>query len=474
MGRNSIRRQLIAIVVLSQALLAVGLLLAGLFYTHKRLVSSLDARMQAHALSLAALARYTEEAPEKLYFDKTLVSATIDPDRDDSFTIWSDRSGLLAQSDNWPKGLAILPASGAGHWSFNWAGVPYRGLRLSGVPVLDREPDSTAPEEHLNIVCASPMVELRTQVRDTGIFIAAATLMLLGATVLLALWGIRRRLLPLQHLAAQAGLVSTRNWELDLPHHTEEISELQPLIDSMQTMLARLQRSFVQQREFLGNAAHELKTPVAVLKSTLQSLLQRPRTPEDYQAGLKHCLEDLERLEKLLQWMFRLARVEQWAHGALRLDLQVIDVTATCEEAIERIRHLADAHRTEIHLSRDGSVPLRADPEDLQLVWTNLLENALRYGPDGGSVEVSVACNNGGPARVVFEDHEPGIAPADLPHIFERFHRGDPSRSRATGGYGLGLAISKALVEAYGGTITADSAPGRGTRMIVELPVTSA
>jgi len=88
MGRNSIRRQLIAIVVLSQALLAVGLLLAGLFYTHKRLVSSLDARMQAHALSLAALARYTEEAPEKLYFDKTLVSATIDPDRDDSFTIW--------------------------------------------------------------------------------------------------------------------------------------------------------------------------------------------------------------------------------------------------------------------------------------------------------------------------------------------------------------------------------------------------
>ena len=78
---------------------------------------------------------------------------------------------------------------------------------------------------------------------------------------------------------------------------------------------------------------------------------------------------------------------------------------------------------------------------------------------------------NAGPARIIFEDHGAGIAPADLPHVFERFYRGDPSRTRATGGFGLGLAIAKALVEAYGGAITADSSPGRGTRMTVELPV---
>ncbi len=175
-------------------------------------------------------------------------------------------------------------------------------------------------------------------------------------------------------------------------------------------MLARLQRSFDQQREFLGNAAHELKTPVAVLKSTLQSLLQRPRASEEYRAGLEQSLEDLERLEQLLQWMLRLARAEQWAHGALRRDLQIIDVTATCEEAIERVRHLAESRNATVRLSKNGAVPFRADPEDLQLVWINLLENAVRYGPEGGSVEVTVAGGASSPAQIVFEDHGAGIA----------------------------------------------------------------
>jgi two-component system sensor histidine kinase BaeS len=154
----------------------------------------------------------------------------------------------------------------------------------------------------------------------------------------------------------------------------------------------------------------------------------------------------------------------------LRRDLQLIDISATCEEAVERIRNLARTRRTNICLSTNGPVIFRADPEDLQLVWNNLLENAVHYSPEGASVEVTVRCDNEGPARVVFQDHGIGIPPEDLPHIFDRFYRGDPSRTRATGGFGLGLAIAKALVEAYGGTITADSAPGQGTRLTVELP----
>jgi signal transduction histidine kinase len=239
----------------------------------------------------------------------------------------------------------------------------------------------------------------------------------------------------------------------------------------MITMLARLERSFVQQREFLGNAAHELKTPVAVLKSTLQSLLHRPRSSEEYRDGVQESLEDLERLERLLQWMLRLARAEQWAQGALRRDLELIDITATCQEAVERIHNLAQARRTSIHLATNGRLLFRADPEDLQLVWLNLLENAVRYSPEGGVVEVAVTRKDGGPARIVFEDHGVGIPPEDLPHVFERFYRGDPSRTRATGGFGLGLAIAKALVEAYGGTITAENAASQGTRMTVELPL---
>jgi signal transduction histidine kinase len=105
-------------------------------------------------------------------------------------------------------------------------------------------------------------------------------------------------------------------------------------------------------------------------------------------------------------------------------------------------------------------------------VWTNLLENAVRYSPEGTSVEVAVN-HDSEKAQIVFQDHGVGISAADLPRVFDRFYRGDPSRTRATGGFGLGLAIAKALVEAYGGTISAESAPGRGTRMTVEFPFTN-
>jgi heavy metal sensor kinase len=469
MRQTSIRKQLIAIVVLSQALLAAGLLLTGIYYTEWRLLSTLDAAMQARAMSVAALVRYTEDSSGNVYFDDSLIPPSIDPSHPDLFAVWTEKSGLLARSRNWPQGLEISPA-GKDHWRFKWAHVHYRGLRVFHAPVLDREEGDAFHPQTLTVVYAAPLIQLDQQVSAAGFSIAAWSALLLGITVLLAVWGIRRGLLPLEQLAERAALVSSHDWELHIPEDAERTTELRPLLQSMTNMLARLERSFVQQKEFLGNAAHELKTPLAVLKSTLQSLLQRPRSAEEYQKGLEHCLEDLQRLEQLLQWMLRLARAEQWAHGALRRDLQVIDVTATCEEAVERVRHLAVERSMTIRLAKNGQVPLRADPEDLQLVWSNLLENAVRYSPEGGSVEMSVACANGGPARITVEDHGPGIPADELPHIFERFYRGDPSRNRATGGFGLGLAIAKALVEAYGGSINADSTPGAGTRMTVELP----
>lgn len=468
---NSIRGRLVATVVLSQCLLAAGLLATGVYYTHRRLLTTLDAGMQARAMSIAALVRYREDATGNVYFDRTLMPASLDPSHPDLFSVWAERSGLLERSANWPKGLDIPLRGNHEHWKFEWASTAYRAMRISQVPVLDREEGVTFQPQTLTIVYAAPLVRLEEQVREAGIFIALASILLLGATVLLALWGIRRGLLPLQHLAAQASAVSAQNWEFLPPEDAQQVAELRPLTESMTTMLSRLQRSFEQQREFLGNAAHDLKTPVAVLKSTLQSLLHRPRTADEYRAGLERALEDLERLEQLLQWMLRLARAEQWGHGALRRDLQLIDLSSTCEEAIERMRSLARSRNTNIQLASDGRVLLRADPEDLQLVWVNLLENAVRYSPEGGSVEVTVGRNNGGPANVVFQDYGTGIATEDLPHIFDRFYRGDHSRTRTTGGFGLGLAIAKALVEAYGGNIQAESAPGKGTRMTVELPV---
>jgi signal transduction histidine kinase len=471
MRSHSITRRLIATVILSQSLLAIGLLFAGVYYTRRQLLASLDKAIQAHAMSVAALVRYTEDASGNVYFDDSLMPPSIDPGRPDMFAVWADRSGLVAHSPNWQDSALENSGTGRDHWTLQLRAIPYRALRRTEVPILDREEGNAFTPQKLTIVYASPMVRLDEQVRQTGIFIALASLALLGITASLALWSIRRGVAPLRSLAAQASLVSANNWKLQVSSDVEDVTELRPVTDSMITMLARLERSFEQQRQFMGNAAHELKTPVAVLKSTLQSLLHRPRSAEEYRTGLENSLEDLQRLEQLLQWMLRLARAEQWAHGAMRRDLQEIDLAATCQTAVERIRELAQSRGTDIQLSADGPLPLRADPEDLQLVWANLLENAVRYSPEGSSVEVILSRNNGGPARIEVQDHGPGIPAADLPHIFERFYRGDPSRTRTTGGFGLGLATAKALVEAYGGTISAQSAPGHGTRITVEIPV---
>src|SRR5208282_2094949 len=167
MLRGSIKARLITIVVLSQMLLAAGLLFTGIFYTHQRLLSTLDAGMQARAMSVAALVRYTENASGDVYFDETLMPSSLDPAHPDLFAVWTERSGLLTRSANWPAGLEILP-TGREHWNFKWAHIHYRGLRVSQVPVLDREEGKSFRPQSLTIVYASPLNQLDEQVKQAG------------------------------------------------------------------------------------------------------------------------------------------------------------------------------------------------------------------------------------------------------------------------------------------------------------------
>ncbi len=235
----------------------------------------------------------------------------------------------------------------------------------------------------------------------------------------------------------------------------------------MNRMLATLEAAFTSQREFVTNAAHELKTPIAVLKSTLQLALQRPRTADEYRRELQVALDDLGRLESLTHSMLRLARAEQLQRG--RLELPCIDVATTCEISAERWRPVADAKSVRVQVISSQAPQVRADADDLETIWNNLLDNAIRYSPQGGEVRVSVGKENGY-ARIDIADQGPGIQQDDLKIIFDRFQRSDLSRSRETGGYGLGLAIAKAMVEAYGGSIAAESRHGNGTTFSVTLP----
>jgi signal transduction histidine kinase len=180
--------------------------------------------------------------------------------------------------------------------------------------------------------------------------------------------------------------------------------------------------------------------------------------------------EDSDRLEELLNRMLRLARVEQWAADGVRQKFEHTDLISTWELAIARMSQLSVARSIRVEFGAEADPQLRADPADLELVWVNLLENAIKYSRPDSTVKITLTADSER-AKVVVQDFGCGIPESELPHIFERFHRGDPSRARATGGFGLGLTIAKSVVDAYNGTIGADSVFGKGTCIHVELPI---
>jgi len=470
---NSIKARLIAAVVLAQLVLGVGSVIVGVMYTQKRLRFAVDTALHSRTITIAALVRTIDGNPYRLSFETRMMPPPIDRRiRRDLYQIISPTGETVVQSPNFPVGLDIPlppPNHNYRHWWFNAAGLPYRGL-VEYVPLFGAA--GNARNQRLLVMYAAPTIYMHEQMREAGVYIAGVSLVLLLLTGLLALWGIRRGLRPLNRLAEQAASISTRNWDLPQVAAGDRPEELVPLTNAMQTMLDGLRESFTQQREFLANAAHELKTPIAILKSTMQSLLQRPRSSEEYKTGLEESLEDVARLEKLVHWMLRLARAEQWAAGGLRRDLDRVEIAESCERALNRVRGLAKDRNIQFSLTGDPELSVYADPDDLELIWVNLLENAIRYSPDNSEIEVTVEVASDERARVRITDHGLGIPEAELHHIFERFHRGDPSRARDTGGFGLGLAITKALVDAYGGGIHATSEVSKGTCMIVELPLT--
>lgn len=459
---NSIQKRIAAAVIVSELLLAAGVLSVAVSYTRHRLLAALQTSLHGRAMSVAALVHYATEGQSALTLQKDLLPPGLDAHSGDIYEVSVPEVGFLVRSPNWPPNFT--PADGK-LVKFKLNKVKYRGIWLRNIPIMDDDRPPNAPPL-VSVFYAAPITSVQNEVLQEATFIALASLVLLAITVAAALWGLRRGLDPLNALAAQAAQVSATNWDA-APRVQDEPDEIKPLVQALGDMLDRLRKSFIQQREFIGNAAHELKTPVAILKSTLQTLACKPRTSEDYRTGLIRALEDTERLERLLQWMLRLARAEH--QGTSRRDLQMVDLGETCEDAIARVQLVAEMHNVSLQLHRNGPALLRADPSDLELIWVNLLENAIRYSPEHGRVDVHAESTDS-KVQVRVVDQGSGIPESDQPYVFDRFHRVDRSRTRDTGGFGLGLALAKAFTEAYGGNIHLSSKVDQGTSVVVEFP----
>jgi signal transduction histidine kinase len=466
----SLAARIVAGVILLDLLLTAILVAVGVFVARTELLSAFDVSLEGKALSVRALVRYDEDNPSVLIFDDSGLPPSSDPSHPDVFSVALAGGKNLAHSAGWdglPQGTRF---TGEGFARFRKDGVPFRGLVLNGIQILDRE-EGAGPPAKVTVVYASPLVDLRNRVFRVGLYLSGAGLALLLPMAWLTAWVMRRSMSPLNDLAGRAGGISVKQWVFEAPPRAKSVPELAPLSEALETLVSRLHDSFARQREFTSDLAHELKTSVAIIKSSAQVLLQRPRSAAEYEAGLEGLLGDCERMESLVERMLRLARIEQLSDEGKRTELPATSVATTCEAAVSRIAGMAAAKEVDIALDKIGSPQLRADPEDLEMVWVNLLDNAVRHSTRGGTVTMRLKESSTGEASVSVEDSGEGIPSADLPHVFERFRRGGDSRGQLSNGYGLGLAICKAIVEAYKGGIEVKSNPGKGTTVVVQIPV---
>ena len=295
-----------------------------------------------------------------------------------------------------------------------------------------------------------------------------ASLVLLFATALAMVAILRRGLAPLAKLAEEASKISLQQWHFHPPQSARAVTELEPLSAALQSTISRLQRSFEQQRRFTSDAAHELKTDLAIIKSSLQLLALRPRSPQDYQRGLDVCLTDTLRLERTVAEMLTLARVES-AGPLADTRAADCDLSPILREVVEQFASLAALRKVHVLVDAPPVARVRLREEDARILCTNLFLNALQHSRFGSEVHVFIEdAADATVLRVI--DHGDGVPPEALPHVFEPFFRSDASRNRKTGGTGLGLAICKGICDRAGGAITLRSLPGIGTEAEARLP----
>jgi len=295
----------------------------------------------------------------------------------------------------------------------------------------------------------------------------AMTLTVAGAIVLLfglagGWWISSRAIRPVENISATAVKISAGDLSQRINTADAE-SELGQLAVVLNSTFARLEAAFAQQKQFASDAAHELRTPVSVILTQTQTALNREREAGEYKQTVEACQRAAQRMRKLITALLELARLDAGQEQMKRLRFDFSKTVADCGELI---RPLADERGVKISTEL-AAIEIEGDSERLGLVVTNLLTNAVQYNHDGGEVKIRTRLENG-MALLTVSDTGQGIPAEDLPRVFERFYRADKSRS--SGNAGLGLAISKALIAAHGGSIDVVSEENVGTTFTVRLP----
>ncbi len=294
---------------------------------------------------------------------------------------------------------------------------------------------------------------------------AIISIMLGILTLVIGLLLMRRMINPLSEVIAAAQAVSQGDLNARVPVGARN-DDLTALSIHFNHMADELERSDRQRRNMLADIAHELRTPITILRGRLEGILDGVYPADE--AHIAPALEETYLLERLVEDLRLLALAEA---NQLRFELKPVDLTELAETILGLFSAQAGERNVQLNLEAAADIPeVMVDPQRFQQVVGNLIDNALRYTPEGSSIDLIIQRKEN-TVEFIVADQGPGIPENELEHIFDRFWRGEKSRARSTGGAGLGLSIGRQLVEAQGGKISAHNRPEHGFEVQITLPV---
>ena len=326
-----------------------------------------------------------------------------------------------------------------------------------------------AHERHV-LQVAAPVTARTEMVRRLIVFFAAVSVVVTLASAAGSWWLAGRAVRPVHEVIDQAEVIGAASLDRRI-HAYAETREYHRLVEVLNTMLDRIQSAFEAQTRFAADASHELRSPLTALRGEIELALRKDRSPEEYRQVLGSNLEEILRLTRITEDLLTLARADA---GAIRDGAGALSPVEVAERIVARFRPQAEEKEIDLslHVAADEAVPL--DPGLVGQVLWNLVDNAVKFTPQRGAVDV-VLTRSATALEIRVTDTGPGLG-ADPDRVFGRFVRLDPARTpgEETSGTGLGLSIVRAIVESYGGRVSASNSPGGGASFRVVLPLAGA
>jgi len=354
--------------------------------------------------------------------------------------------------------------------------APQLARLAAGETVFETLPDTS--EEPLRMVSLPTLahskryaVQVAGSLDDVNHILQSAALLFTAmAVALLAAVGwagarlTSKLFVAIDNIVGQARQIGDSNLHRRLPHPGGE-DEVSHLVDTLNAMLGRLEQAFEVQRRFTADASHELRSPLSRLRTEIEITLRRPRDSTAYVEALHSCLDEVERLTVLVEELLMLARIDA---GQERTAAEPEPLSELVADTVDRMRAVAAERQVELALA-DRLPASQLAPGASGLVLRNLLDNAIKFSPQGGRITITLQ-EDGGGALLTIADQGPGLDEAEMPFVFDRFFRGSRQRAGEVDGFGLGLALSQAIMHAHGGKIEAANQAGGGALFSVRLP----